>query len=83
MNVNPNWNMQETREVIADLYGKDQMLLARESLNSVIDRRDFAHFHFHEAMDRWEQYLIDIKAQLLLIHLLELGGVQEDLFLNK
>lgn len=61
MSVYPIWNMQETRELIADLYGKDQMLLARESLNSVVDRRDFAHFHFHEAMDRWEQHLIDIK----------------------
>lgn len=61
MNSSPTWDLQATRQMIVDLYGKDQMLLARESLNSVVDRRNFAHFHFHEAIDRWEQHLIDIK----------------------
>lgn len=61
MNSGPRWNCQETRQLIADLYGADQMLLARESLNSVIDRRSFARIHFQEASKRWEQYLMDIK----------------------
>ena len=47
--------------MIIELYGFDQMQLARPSMNSVVDRRNFAQYHFHEAMDRWEQHLLDIK----------------------
>lgn len=61
MNSSPVWDLEATRKIIGKLYGKDQLLLARQSLNSAIDRRDFAHFHFHEAMKRWDQHLIDVK----------------------
>lgn len=43
------WNMAETRNQIKRLYGHKQLEMAIPALRSVIDRRDYAHFHYHEA----------------------------------
>lgn len=61
MSGNREWDLQQTRQLIGDLFGKNQLLLARQSLNSTLDRLRFAGFHFHEAMARWDQHLEDIK----------------------
>lgn len=61
MSANQEWDLQETRQLIGDMFGKEQLLLARQSLNSTLDRLRFAGFHFHEAMERWDQHHNDIK----------------------
>jgi hypothetical protein len=45
--MNPIWNMEEARQLIAELYGPQQMELARPSLSSVIERRDQANILWH------------------------------------
>lgn len=57
----PTWNLKDTKELILELYGKPKYIMAAQSLNSTVDRLDFARFHFHEAMSRWDAHLIDIQ----------------------
>lgn len=57
------WNILATKEAVFKLYGKSQMLMVAQSLDSVVQRRDFAHFHYHEAMDRWKIHLDDLKNE--------------------
>lgn len=45
--MNPNWDMEEARQLICELYGPEQMELARPSLSSVVDRRDQANILWH------------------------------------
>jgi hypothetical protein len=45
--MNPIWNMEEARQLIAELYGPAQMELARPSLSSVVNRRDQANILWH------------------------------------
>ena len=53
------WNMAETRNLIELLYGRDQLEMAIPALRSVIDRRDYAHFHYHEANDLFQAFAED------------------------
>lgn len=57
------WDLKETRELILRLHGKEQFLKANQSLNSALQRRDFARFHYFEAFDRWRAHLEDIKHE--------------------
>ena len=43
------WDMAATRNQIKRLYGHQQLEMAAPALRSVIDRRDYAHYHYHEA----------------------------------
>jgi hypothetical protein len=63
MSSSPTWDVKTTRELILSLYGKEQFLKASQSLNSALQRRDFAKFHYFEAFDRWEKHLEDIKDE--------------------
>ncbi len=45
------WDLNETRQLIRTRYGLDQLELARQSIGSIVDRREFARFHYHEAVD--------------------------------
>ncbi|MBC3879614.1 hypothetical protein H8K38_17530 [Undibacterium sp. FT79W] len=55
------WNQEVTKQLIFDIYGKDQMLLARDSLVSVVERADFASFHIHEVTLRWDQHIGEVR----------------------
>ncbi|MBT9497976.1 MAG: hypothetical protein IV103_12135 [Zoogloea sp.] len=48
--------MDGTRGLIERLYGRPQLELARPCLRSVIDRRDYAHYHFHEANNLFQSF---------------------------
>jgi hypothetical protein len=48
------WDLNETRDLIRTRYGRDQLELARQSIGSVVNRREYARFHYHEAV-----YLLD------------------------
>ena len=63
MSSYPIWDVKTTRELILSLYGKEHFLKANQSLNSALQRRDFAKFHYFEAFDRWEAHLEDIKNE--------------------
>lgn len=45
------WDIEATRDLIKSLYGHRQLEMAKPALRSVIDRRDYAHYHYHEAND--------------------------------
>lgn len=61
MIIAPIWDVKSTRELILDMYGREQFLLANQSLNSALQRKDFARFHYFEAVDRWRAQLDDIR----------------------
>jgi hypothetical protein len=44
------WSVEDTREHISRLFGKDQLAIAKPCLSSVIDRQNYAHYHYHEAV---------------------------------
>ncbi|MGZ8262019.1 MAG: hypothetical protein ACXWTU_03545 [Methylotenera sp.] len=48
--------MEGTRSLIERLYGRPQLELAKPCLRSVVDRRDYAHYHFHEANDLFKSF---------------------------
>lgn len=48
--------MEATRRLIESIYGRPQLELANPCLRSVIDRRDYAHYHFHEANDLFQSF---------------------------
>ena len=65
------WDMAETRNQIKRLYGHEQLAMAIPALRSVIDRRDYAHFHYHEANDlflAFAQEHLDNEPLLWVIH---------------
>jgi hypothetical protein len=43
------WHLAETRDWIERLFGRDQLSLARPCLKSIVDRQDFARYHYQEA----------------------------------
>lgn len=53
------WNLKSLREDIEFLYGKSQLEFIVESCNSIVDRQDFAHFHYHEAIEIFNNYFKD------------------------
>lgn len=44
------WHIARTRSLIEDAFGRDQLELARPSLKSVVDRQEYARYHYQEAM---------------------------------
>ncbi len=43
------WHLSETRELVERRFGRDQLALARPCLKSVVDRQNFAAYHYQEA----------------------------------
>lgn len=50
------WDMAATRNQIKRLYGHQQLEMAAPALRSVIDRRDYAYYHYHEASDLFRAF---------------------------
>lgn len=44
------WHIARTRSLIEAAFGHDQLDLARPSLKSVVDRQEYARYHYQEAM---------------------------------
>ncbi|HEX5310805.1 hypothetical protein [Aquabacterium sp.] len=42
------WNVKEARELIAEAHGRDQLELARTTIDSLAERQTYASYHFHE-----------------------------------
>jgi hypothetical protein len=42
------WDFTETHELVKAAFGTSQFRLARESLRSLVDRQDYARYHFRE-----------------------------------
>lgn len=55
------WDQGVTKQLIFNIYGKDQMLLTRDSLVSMVERADFASFHIHEVTLRWDQHISEVR----------------------
>ncbi|MGZ9713885.1 hypothetical protein ACXX82_24110 [Glaciimonas sp. GNP009] len=60
-NMDSVWDRGATKQLIFDIYGKNQMLLARDSLLSMVERAGFASFHILEATRRWNQHCSEVK----------------------
>jgi hypothetical protein len=45
--MSTSWDIEEARQLIEKLYGKDQLEFAAPSLSSVVERRDHANIHWH------------------------------------
>lgn len=45
-----SWNLNETYQLVKQLFGRDQEVLARESARSVTDRQAFSSYHFAETV---------------------------------
>ena len=61
------WNVGETRMLIEKAFGRDQLLLARPCLKSVIDRQDHARYHYQEAialLDAFKQKYLSVRPLL-------------------
>lgn len=44
------WNLQATYKLVGGWFGKAQMLLARESARSLVDRQNYAGYHYREVL---------------------------------
>lgn len=63
MSESSTWEVKKTRDLVNKLYGKKQYLIAKQSINSVLQRKDFARFHYFEAFERWDAHMEDIKNE--------------------
>jgi hypothetical protein len=57
-----NWNLIALHQNVERLYGKEQKELVIESANSIIERQDYARFHFHEAVNTFNGYFENRKS---------------------
>lgn len=64
-----SWDIEETRNLVANLFGPEQVELVRASLNSLAERQVYASYHFHE----YSNILVShIDSKLGEKHILEL-----------
>ncbi|MDN3237997.1 hypothetical protein [Pseudomonas sp. WAC2] len=64
------WNLEETREHIARLYGRHQLELAKPCIQSVVDRQVYARIHYQDARSKTDIY---IRSELQETSLLEVA----------
>ncbi|MFG6439295.1 hypothetical protein [Roseateles sp. LKC17W] len=69
------WNLNETRDQIARVYGRDQLTLARDSLRSIDDRQIYAWVHYQDAVQLIDRY---VREHLLNSSLLEAIHAKDD-----
>lgn len=51
------WNREEVKHLVAFSYGKTQAELAYQSMNSTIDRQEYARYHYHNAKKLFDQHV--------------------------
>jgi len=71
------WDLTQTRTLIDELYGKAQLDIARESLNSVVDRQRYAQYHYGEIKSLLKAHLDSELAQNKSVLHVILGGDAE------
>ena len=79
------WDIQNLKDDVEHLYGKAQMELLSESLESIIDRKDYASYHFKESAKLLREVLADKSDGISLVKLI-LGFDEQDshdFFLSK
>nr|WP_324257912.1 hypothetical protein [Cellvibrio fontiphilus] len=57
-----NWDLTVLIENAEKLHGKEQKNLVIESSNSIIERQDYARFHYHEAVNIFNGYFENRKS---------------------
>jgi hypothetical protein len=57
MSQSDTWSIKETGGHVLRIFGEAQYALARPSLNSVADRKYYAHYHYHEAIDLLKKHV--------------------------
>jgi hypothetical protein len=70
------WDIQKTRDLIAQRFGRHQLDLVNPCFQSIVDRQQYARYHYHEIM-----YLLDyfISEHLTETSLLKLSmGMDDD-----
>jgi hypothetical protein len=48
--MSKSWSIAETKRHVLRLYGKAQVNLARSSLQSTVERQEFARIHYHDTL---------------------------------
>ena len=71
------WDLQETRTLVRARHGREQLEIARLSLGSTIDRREYARYHYHEAMELFDSHIGELHSSQRLFTVI-LGGNDED-----
>jgi hypothetical protein len=51
------WNIKDTENHILRIYGREQLALVRQSLQSVELKRLYAYYHYHEAKKLFENFM--------------------------
>lgn len=63
------WDLNELTSQIKLKRGRDAYLTIKPYLNSVVERLEFARFHYHEARECLNHYMIDEFCERELLHL--------------
>ncbi|WP_354686362.1 hypothetical protein [Cupriavidus necator] len=71
------WDLQETRTLVRQQFGHDQLELARQSLGSAIDRGEYARFHYREATKILDKKVEAIPSERRLIAMFGAGTEKE------
>ena len=61
------WHISKTRSLIERAFGPGQVALARPSLKSVVDRQDYARYHYQEAMGLVSSFAAEHLTDRLLL----------------
>jgi hypothetical protein len=81
-----SWHIEETRQHIARIYGRPQLLLARPSLRSVDDRLAYARIHYQDSRSLLKKYVkrrLTGKSLLMEVHHSEESEAEFNLFIRK
>ena len=71
------WDLEEARALVRTRYGREQFELARQSMGSTIDRREYARYHYHEAMRLLDERVGKLHSSASLVDIM-LGCGDED-----
>ena len=71
------WDLEEARALVRTRYGREQFELARQSMGSTIDRREYARYHYHEAMRLLDERVGKLYSSASLVDIM-LGCDDED-----
>ncbi|BEU95546.1 hypothetical protein ACDW_43360 (plasmid) [Acidovorax sp. DW039] len=53
----PRWSVELTKELVTEVFGKEQWAKAFPSVRAVTDRPAFCGYHYHEALDMMNKYV--------------------------
>jgi hypothetical protein len=71
------WDLGEAGALVRSRYGREQFELARQSIGSTIDRREYARYHYHEVVRILDERVGKLHASDSLVETV-LGGGDEN-----